>query len=404
LEKHVKPEIYRGLFRLYRDEDQAVRVLDALDEAFRVASAKDGAAKADEREAAQERLRAMLAVLRNDPALVGTLLEEAAAELKRSKDRKIDTWQLLATLAARTRKLQHAEQLFRNCLINLPPEHEFSVYSGLLEVLRLQKKYDEIVKVSRAALGGRRVQAGVEMAVQPRLASALAALGRYDEALTHADKAVGVSSEDRKVAMHTLKAEILAQAGRYDEAVSECTETLKNFTLARQVQAVRYTLSNVYSQKGDHASSEEQLRLVLETDPSAPLANNNLGYQMADRSVNLDEAERLIRRALDADRVARKEVDEEGERGVYLDSLGWVLFRQGKLAEARVWLEKAAALPDAADDPTVWDHLGDVYARLDLPAKAKAAWLTSVRLYKDDPRKTSAAKRAEVEKKLKSLD
>jgi Flp pilus assembly protein TadD len=123
---------------------------------------------------------------------------------------------------------------------------------------------------------------------------------------------------------------------------------------------------------------------------------------MADRNVRLDEAERLIRRAVDADRAVAKRSGEE-ENAAYLDSLGWVLFRKGDLAGAREWLEKAAALPDGADDPTVWDHLGDVYVKLDLPDKAREAWQTSVKLYREDRRPKSAARRNEVEKKLKSL-
>ena len=139
----------------------------------------------------------------------------------------------------------------------------------------------------------------------------------------------------------------------------------KAFTQGAQVRAVRYTLSNVYTHKDDHAKSEEQLRLILETDPDAPLANNNLGYQMADRNVNLDEAERLIRRAIEVDRLMRRGAEDEGENAAYLDSLGWVLFRRGQLADAREWLEKAAALPDGADDPAVGSP-GEMLRKLDL--------------------------------------
>jgi tetratricopeptide (TPR) repeat protein len=253
-------------------------------------------------------------------------------------------------------------------------------------------------------LGRRPGRNNLEFILHPALASALADLGRFDEALASADQAIAQASDDRKVRMRTLKADILARAGRYDEAVRECTDTLNQFTQPSQVEAVRYSLSTVYSLQGDHARSEEQLRLILEVDPDAPLANNNLGYQLADRNANLDEAEQLVRRAIDADRSARKDADEDGDRAAYLDSLGWVLFRRGKLAEAREWLLKAVALPEGADDPTVWDHLGDVYVKMAMPAKAREAWQTSVKLYKDDKRKTSGPKRAEVEKKLESLD
>ena len=201
-----------------------------------------------------------------------------------------------------------------------------------------------------------------------------------------------------------LKAQILAEAGRHAEAVRLCEETLAKFPKTISVIQVRQTLSNVYSLKGDHAKSEEQLRLILEMDPDEALANNNLGYQMADRNANLDEAERLIRRAIDLERSARLRAEEDGDNAAYLDSLGWVLFRKGKLAEAREWLEKAAALPDGADDPAVWDHLGDVLAKLDLPAKAREAWQTALKLYETGARPKSDARRAEVEKKLKTVE
>jgi tetratricopeptide (TPR) repeat protein len=404
LKEHVKPEIYRGLFRLYQADARVGEAIDLVDDAVRVVGAKENEVKPDQRETALERYRAMLAALRGDSPVVNAFLVEASAELNRGKARQVETWSVLAYLAARAHKLDRAEQLFRGCLVNLRPDQELKVYIGLLEVLRLQRKHEEIVKLCRLGLARRGPRPGLEFLLYPPLASSLASLGRFDEALTSADKAIEQSSDERRVSMQNLKAEILAQAGRYDEAVRQCEETLKKFTQATEVQKVRYTLSNIYSLKGDHAKSEEQLRLVLETDPDAPLANNNLGYQMADRNVNLDEAERLIRRAIEADRAARKDVEDEGEKAAYLDSLGWVLFRRGKLAEAREWLEKTVTLPDGADDPAVWDHLGDVYAKLDLPAKASEAWQTAIKLFKDDPRKTSAAKRAEVEKKLKSLE
>ena len=58
-------------------------------------------------------------------------------------------------------------------------------------------------------------------------------------------------------------------------------------------------------------------------------------------------------------------LDADRDNAAYVDSLGWVLFRRGKIKEARAELEKASRLPDGAHDPVVWDHLGDVYrARL----------------------------------------
>src|SRR5262245_22501031 len=403
LKKHIKPEVYRGLFRLYEADGRMAEVLDLVDDAVRVTSAKEGDATASERETAAERARTMIGVLRTDPPLVGALLDESLADLKRERNREINTWSFLAAMAARARKLDKAETLFRQCLINLPPEHEFKVYAGLIEVLRYQKKHDEIVTLCRDALNARRRSRNAVL-FESSLASALADQGKYDDALAHADTAIKMTSEEPKVRMRCERASILARAERYTDAVRECEETIEEFPRPAMVRSVRYALSNVHSLKGDHAKSEEQLRLILEADPDAHLANNNLGYQLADRNLNLDEAERLIRRAIDTERALRKDVGEEGDNAAYVDSMGWVLFRKGQLAEAREWLEKAAALPDGADDPTVWDHLGDVYVKLDLPAKAKQAWQTSLKLYETSYRKKRDTRPAEVERKLKTVE
>jgi len=400
LEKNIKPEIYRGLFHLYRLDHRATKAIDLLDVAF--TTAKEDKAKADDRETAQARVRAMLTALRTDPLLVEALLGDARAELTRK--REVNTWQVLAACAVRTRKLADAELFFRQCLGNLPPQHAHGVYGGLIGVLLRQRKYADVVSLCRDALDRGPDRNALELTLHPGMAVALAGLGKFDEALVHADKAVQLTSDERKVTERCRKAEILAEADRFADAVKECEETLKEFTHTAQVREVRYTLSNVYSQQGEHAKSEEQIRLVLEMDPDAPLANNKLGYQMAVRNVNLDEAERMIRRAIDVERTIRRDADDDDEKASYLDSLGWVLFRQGKLSEAREWLEKTIALPDGADDPTVWDHLGDVYAKLDLLAKAREAWQTSVKLYDTAPRRKGDTRRAEVEKKLKTLD
>lgn len=405
LKRYVRSDVYRGLFKLYQASDQMRKVLDLLDRAEKVIKAKDDKATAEQREAAAERKRAMLIVLRSEPELVGALIPWALTEVKRDEERTIDTWTTLAYLAQRTHKLPEAETFFRQCTRGPAQNIDGRVYEGLVVVLMLQKKYTDVVKFCNEQLASRRVGGiGLDGFFHAEIAAALTELGNFDEALLHCDKAIKASSEGALVATHRQKAEILARAGRFDEAVRECTETMKEFPQQIRVQSIRYELSNIYSLKGEHEKSEEQLRLILEVDPEAPLANNNLGYQMADRNINLDEAERLIRRAIDMDRSIRKETGEEGDNAAYIDSLGWVLFRKGKLDEAREWLEKAVTLPDGNDDPTVWDHLGDVYAKLGLSQKAREVWTKSLKLYDAGTRWKNDGKPAEVVKKLKAVE
>jgi Flp pilus assembly protein TadD len=128
------------------------------------------------------------------------------------------------------------------------------------------------------------------------------------------------------------------------------------------------------------------LQSMLKADPGDALACNNLGYLWADQNRKLDEAEQLIRRALELDREEKKRgqgisVEASDDNPEYLDSLGWVLFRKGKLPEAAELLERATKVSRLEENPAIWDHLGDVYSRMNQVEQARTAWKKSLQLY-----------------------
>lgn len=124
-------------------------------------------------------------------------------------------------------------------------------------------------------------------------------------------------------------------------------------------------------QSGDFAKAEEFLRKSIELDGrSAPRACNYLGYMWAERGTNLPEAEQMIRRALAS----------EPDNGAYLDSLGWVLFKQGRAEEALTELLRAASLLAAEPDPVVFEHIGDAYEKLGRPSEAVLYWQKALHL------------------------
>jgi tetratricopeptide (TPR) repeat protein len=403
-QKFPNADVYRGLFKLYQFDDKMIDVLNLVDKVFATVASEDDI-DAVAREAARERGRAMLHVLKSEPPLVAALLPVALKEVRGQQKRHVETWRLLAVLAARVKQLDKAEVLFRQCLAQAPASQEPFVYSALIEVLSLQKKYEAIINLCKDALDGpRKADATNQLLFRRSLALALAETDKTDEALAELERALKAASEAGKVDLRCRKAQILARAGQFDPAVSECEAMLKELTQSGELKQVRVALSAVYTQKGDHEKSDAQLQKILEDDPNDALANNNLGYQWADRNRNLDEAERMIRKAIEIDHLERKnDLDDEADNAAYLDSLGWVLFRKGKLDEARDWLEKAAALPQGADDPTVWDHLGDVYHQLKQPAKAKQSWQMAVKLYETDRRGKGEGRLDEAKRKLKML-
>jgi Flp pilus assembly protein TadD len=138
--------------------------------------------------------------------------------------------------------------------------------------------------------------------------------------------------------------------------------------------------------------AEAAFRKVIELDAKNAGALNYLGYMLADRNVRLDEARDLVEKALALD----------PRNGAYLDSMGWVCFRQSKLEQAEQLLVEA--LDRMGTDPTVHDHLGDVYSKLGKTKEAIAQWQASVKAFEaalpgDDNDPDELAK---VSKKLES--
>lgn len=117
-------------------------------------------------------------------------------------------------------------------------------------------------------------------------------------------------------------------------------------------------------QAGRYVKAAQLFQKSIALDPPrSARACNYLGYMWADRNENLDEAEKLIRRALEL----------EPGTGAYLDSLGWTLFRKGQYDEALTELLRATAALDTPD-PVVWEHVGDTYEKLGKIAEAVQYW------------------------------
>lgn len=121
---------------------------------------------------------------------------------------------------------------------------------------------------------------------------------------------------------------------------------------------------------GHFVKAAELLKKSIALDPArSAQACNYLGYMWADRGENLDEAEQFIRRALELD----------PGNGAYMDSLGWVFFRQGRNEEALAELLRASESMQAPD-PVVLEHIGDVYGKLGKTADAVLYWRKALQL------------------------
>jgi tetratricopeptide (TPR) repeat protein len=101
---------------------------------------------------------------------------------------------------------------------------------------------------------------------------------------------------------------------------------------------------------------------VLASDPQHASALNYLGYMLADQNMQLEDALEYIKEAVSLDPA----------NGAYLDSLGWAYFRLGKYDLAEENLVKASQKINT--DPTVHDHLGDLYQKTGRLKLAASNW------------------------------
>lgn len=207
---------------------------------------------------------------------------------------------------------------------------------------------------------------------------------------------IGAGSRNLHEHMHLAK--LLRMAQRFDAAIDVLCKAKPLVSPERSPHVAatfHLALADAYYDNKDDANVEKELRRVLELDPQRHEASNFLGYFYAERGMCLDQAEQLVNRALELD----------PKNGAYLDSLGWVFYRQaatakdfGKLRKALDKLLEAAA---QLSDPVIRDHIGDVYYAMGNWDQAERHWELALALWKGKPRAVPGPK--PVESKLKRL-
>ncbi len=408
------PVVLGIIVRSHLDNRRALEIIKDLDRSFVLL--KDDKDKDKEKpetpqtaaakKFAAEKARAIAVALENEPHGVAELLRAAADDLKNGTRRDHATYYFLGSLAARHQQLELAVLQFRQATRTAPDNSLYEAYSALFDALWRRGQPGEVEAACREALSSRAITRAVgELLFHYHLALALAEQGHAQAALEAAEQAIRQSGDPNRLIVRLRKHRVLCVLGRWSEAIEYGHKLLEEFDTLEERQRLRYAQAGAYWGAQKNAEAEKLLRAILDDDPDHAAACNDLGYHLADQGRHLDEAERLIRHAITLDRIERRKAGSaELENAAYIDSLGWVLFRRGRLAEARVQLERAAALPSGAIDPVVWDHLGDVLFRLDDKAQAKAAWEKALALYEADARLSSRGRRdgrlEEVKRKL----
>lgn len=220
------------------------------------------------------------------------------------------------------------------------------------------------------------------------LAGQLVDTGKVKEGVDLAKAQLNGSKQDRLVWL-TL-AQIYTRLRKWKDA-SAAIDQAEKLDNSKQATGLIYFMRGALQERQKHIdAAEQQFRQSLTLDPNNPLTLNYLGYMLADHGLKLNEALQLVERAVKLD----------PENGAYLDSLGWVQFKLGRYALAEQSLEKAITL--IPTDPTVHDHLGEVYASIGNLQQAVAQWQSSLNNYANSA--PADAEPADVSKVRKKLD
>jgi len=195
-------------------------------------------------------------------------------------------------------------------------------------------------------------------------ASLLADLGKNDQAIAEVKKLMDGKS-DRETDM-TL-AEIYGKAHKFDDAGKALDAAEKLSTTDEDKSKVWFMRGAMDERMKKIDLAEAEFRKVLKADPENANALNYIGYMLADRNLRLPESLDMITKALEL----------EPENGAYLDSLGWVYFRMGRLADAEENLRRAVA--KTPGDPTVHDHIAQVLMAESKVQEAIQQWQTSLK-------------------------
>jgi len=241
------------------------------------------------------------------------------------------------------------------------PDASLAVYQ--IEALRLGKRYDDALAVAAEA-----------RTVLPEDASLVSAEANVRREMGQDDAAAALIRDLRGRAEGN--AEMLVEVADYQQRARHFREAEEALRAARALQPedvrILFQLGAVLERQQRHDEAEAAFRDALAVDRDSAPVLNYLGYMNANRGVRVEEALGLIQHALEID----------PENGAYLDSLGWALFRLGRLEQAEARLRQAVA--KNADNAVVLDHLGDILGERGSLQEAVKYWRLALAGEDDD--------------------
>ena len=285
---------------------------------------------------------------------------------------------------------------------------------SLIELAWDQKDFDGVIeraaKMLQAEVESKELQNLRAFAIE-RMIQAKARKGETDDALSLVDRIFRKGWYSLQ-----LRGYVLREAGKYDEAAEAYEEVIKivdDEEGLTEEQKTRFKKNTKYMLTGLHVDNKkvdkaaELLKELMKEDPENPTFPNDLGFIWSDNDMNMEESEKLIRKALELDEKQRQKLLKEGKidaetakkrTAAYLDSLGWVLYKNKKYEEAKKYLLEASLDEEEAEHIEIWDHLADTQMALGDVKGAIETWTKALKF--DDISKRDAERRKKVTQKL----
>jgi tetratricopeptide (TPR) repeat protein len=279
-----------------------------------------------------------------------------------------------------------AIETFRK-LLPLGDENARSGYQEIIDTYREAKEWPQATAAAKEAVQKMPEDRDLRMVLDAQLADT----GEVDSALSDVRSMLKGGPEDREIYLRIGIIE--ARAKRWKEAEDALAKAEQLSTKPDDKANVWFLMGDTYQRQKMFDQAEDEFRKVLSAtspaDPQSAATLNYLGYMNADRGVKLDESLNLIKQALTFD----------PNNGAYLDSLGWVYFKLGKFDLAEENLNKAAV--HMGSDPTVQEHLGDLYQKTGRLKMAAVHWERAVEEWnKTVPAEVDTEAFAKVQQKL----
>ena len=184
---------------------------------------------------------------------------------------------------------------------------------------------------------------------------------KYDSVIVHAEKAKEVFPN--QAILYYYKGSAYFNQKQYKEAVYEMERGVRYARRTPELQVAFYgQLGDSYNALGNYQKSDASYEKALQLDPGNEYTLNNYSYYLSLRGEKLEAAESM----------SASLIEKFPDNASYLDTYGWVLYKSGKLKEAKRIFERAVKLNGAGG--IIFEHYGDVLFKLGRKEEALAQW------------------------------